>query len=366
MKIVYDNIIYSHVSQGGVSNYWFELSKFLMHKSMDEVFFYEERRAIKNFHRKQLEIPEDKLIIENPLINFSVKSRMSSVKINQMDNFLYHSSYYRPVSGATNYTEITTVHDFTHNYYSKFINKVVHNKIKYNAIRRSNGIICISENTYNDLMKFCPPTKKQKVQIIHNGVSDEYYAIDKASNFESQDFINHFNLDKPFILFVGSRANYKNFDFVVELVKEMKEFNLVIVGGELQSSELKFFDNETLQRTTVVSNIQNFELNWLYNYAHAFIYPSSYEGFGIPIIEAMKAGCPVLALNNSSITEIAGQAGILENQLNIKSVKNALIELKRIDFRNEIIGKGYLQASKFSWQKCCAETYDFYNELYKG
>lgn len=365
MKIVLDNVIYSNVTQGGVSNYWFELSKFLMQQKTDDLLFYEEKNTKSNFYRNQLNIPKNKLIVNKSVVNSSIKTKLSKVKFTTEDFFLYHSSYYRALSDSKNYAEITTVHDFTHNYYSSFFKKIIHNKLKYDCIKRSKGIICISNSTYNDLKKFCPPGRNQKTTVIHNGVSDEYHLIDKENYQTSNQYITSLNIDKPYILFVGGRVNYKNFDFVAQLLKEQKEFNLVVIGGKLTPNEIKLFDNESINRVKIISNVENSALNILYNYAHALVYPSSYEGFGIPIIEAMKAGCPVLALKNSAIVEVSGNAAILENHLDINAFKKNLNDLNNNDFKNDIVNKGFQLSSKFSWEKCCNETYDFYKEVYK-
>ncbi len=112
-------------------------------------------------------------------------------------------------------------------------------------------------------------------------------------------------------------------------------------------------------------NVNNSELNELYNFAHALLYPSSYEGFGIPIIEAMKTGCPVLSLKNSSIIEVSGNAAILMEQLSISKFKTAITELHKESVRNEFSEKGIINSMRFNWNKCCKETHDFYSEIYK-
>jgi mannosyltransferase len=102
------------------------------------------------------------------------------------------------------------------------------------------------------------------------------------------------------------------------------------------------------------------ELNALYNNAFALVYPSSYEGFGIPVVEAMKAGCPFIALNKSSIPEVAGDAGVLMDDLTIDFFNEALSRIKTD--RDEIIIKGLNQVSNFSWEKCYYETLKIYKE----
>lgn len=361
MKIILDNIIYSKTKNGGISNYWFELSKYLLKKETDSIKFFEKKNSRENFHRKQLTI-EDSSIINEPE-NIDLLSRILPVSINTDDYFLYHSSFYRSISTTKKHCEITTIHDFTHNLYSSFLKKTVHNKLKYSSIKKSNGIICISNSTYNDLMRYCPPNKNQKVAVIYNGVSDDYFKIDHPTETDLH-FLSSNKIVGDYVLFIGSRANYKNFDFVINLLKETPHLMLVVVGEPFNQQELKKIGKYLLERIILVTNASNNQLNILYNFALAFIYPSSYEGFGIPIIESMKSGCPVLALNNSSIPEVSGDASILFDNLSIKNFQNALIDLKNSDFKCDLIERGFAQSKKFSWEKCCQETHAFYSENY--
>lgn len=364
MKIFLDNIIYSKVKNGGVSNYWFELSKYLINQTNEEVKFFEEKNDLTNFHRKILQIPQESIIRNESKSSFF--SRLLPINYKSNEKLIYHSSYYRGLSGAKNQIEVTTVYDFIHDYYSSFLKRKIHNNLKYNAIKRSKGVICISKNTYADLQKFCPTKKNQKAEVIYVGVSDDYFPISDLDTLQKQFLVNH-NLESGFLLFVGGRTNYKNFDFVAAVLNENKDLKLVIVGGgALNKKELKLFTKEAFERLVFIGSVKNEELNILLNSALALLYPSSYEGFGIPVVEAMRAGCPVIGLNNATIREVAEDSALLLDNINLSDFNKQKQKLMNSVFRQEIIAKGLLESQKYSWQKSSRETHEFYTDLYNS
>jgi glycosyltransferase involved in cell wall biosynthesis len=364
MKLLLDNIIYTKVKNGGVSNYWFELNKYLLDQTNDEVRFFEQQTNISNFHRSLLSIPEENLIqVKNNQFGLS---RILPLDYKSQEKFIYHSSYYRGLHGAKNKVEVTTVYDFIHNYYASPLKMIAHNHLKFNAIKRSKGVICISKNTYTDMQKFCPTKVHQKTEVIYVGVSNDYFPIDTLSIPEKL-YLKQHHIENDFLLFVGGRTNYKNFDFVVRVLNENKDLKLVVIGGGvLTKKEQKLFTSESLERLILIPTAKNEELNVLLNSALALIYPSSYEGFGIPVVEAMRAGCPVIGLNNATIREVAEKSALLLDNLDLKSFQTQRLLLQNLDFRKQIIEIGLLESKKYSWEKCSRETHEFYKSLWES
>ena len=258
---------------------------------------------------------------------------------------------------------ITTVHDFTYEYFRTGMAKYIHIWQKGFAIKKSDGIICVSENTRRDLMKFYPMIEDSKVKVIYNGVGNEFIKLENSKEF----LIGQFEIlkNKKYILYVGDRGTYKNFNIAVEVLKQLDDYILVMVGGQKLSS----FENELIEpiknRTCHFRGVSSEKLNILYNNAFCLLYPSSYEGFGIPVLEAMKSGCPVVSTNTSSIPEVAGQAALLVDDIKANSFIPNIKHLENKKLRDELIYKGLEQSKKFSWDKCFSETYDFYETIWK-
>ncbi|WP_333004771.1 glycosyltransferase family 1 protein [Vibrio coralliilyticus] len=263
---------------------------------------------------------------------------------------VFHSTYYRlPLN--SNIPTVTTVHDFTYEKFSPWWKKSIHCWQKYKAIRRSERVICVSDNTAEDLMKYCP-IPESRISVINNGVSKSYYPIKETIT----------NRDK--VLFVGSRKSYKNFKVAVDAVSLTNNLLLTIVGGgRLTPHEINYLNNKLPSRFEYLGYVSEQDLNVLFNKAYCLIYPSSYEGFGIPIVEAMQAGCPVVSSANSSIPEVAGKAGILVKEIKAHAFADALTSLGLYSTRHQQITLGLENSRRFSWDRCFQETNLVYNSL---
>ena len=348
MRLLYDNLIYYLQINGGISTYWYELtSRFLKEKQIS-FNFYEPNRKTANVLRNRLAISEEQIINRSPFI--PLVERFVKLPIYNKAH-IFHSSYFRTPVKTSDAIIVTTVHDFTHEKYYRGPRLWMHKYLKDIAINASDCIISVSQYTKNELLNRYPHISDTTVKVISHGASSEFRYIKDVNC----------RLENPFFLFVGARERYKNFDFAIKLTAACKDFHLYIVGSPLTAKEHFMLNRILGNRFSAFGNIDNSTLNKLYNTAFCLLYPSSNEGFGIPVLEAMQAGCPFIALNASSMPEVAGGAGVLLQSLNLDE---ALYAVEIIANRkDEIVEKGLKQATKFSWDNCFKETYSLYRSL---
>jgi len=352
MKIIYDNIIYSLQNNGGVSVYWSELLKRVKDDNNVDAYFVDYGDNSRNVMRKLFELPSDRTRIKNYNHLFTKVNSYVPFYINGSKDVLYHPSYYRY---SPHHLTVNTVHDFINEKYRKGIPKYINSNQKWQALNRSDLLICISKNTKDDLLYYMPHLKYRQIEVVYHGVSTEFHPIidSKLSNT---------------FLFIGSRKSYKNFKLAVSLTKICKEFSLLIIGGgDLTKEEKRLLDCEIRERYSYKRHVDNQELNSIYNNVFALIYPSSYEGFGMPILEAMKAGCPFVALNTSSIREITNNSNILIEPRPTGELLEQMVQLveklKINEIRSDVIADNLITASKYSWDRCYKETIRSYKKL---
>lgn len=360
MNVFLDNIVFSLQKQGGISVFWYEFLKRIMQDADFDCQFIDLPND--NIFRKQLDIP-----LANVL---NTKQNRIPVKVQRYLNpaikeeGIFHSSYYR-VGKGSQVCNVTTVHDFTYEYYFKGLPKLVHHIQKRNAILNSKKIICVSNNTKTDLLRFYPKLNERQIEVIYNGVSDDYFPLPIGDcSFLNKTFGSDF---KEYVLFVGKREDaYKNFDIVVEACRLTKSKLLIVGGGHLSRSEVVMLDIKLgFHQYKQIAGVTNVQLNEIYNNASFLVYPSLYEGFGISILEAQKSGCPVICSNTSSIPEIAGKGAYLLEKISALKIAEILLQKKsRNDITNSIVEEGYLNSRLYSWDKCYQQTKQVYVDMY--
>jgi glycosyltransferase involved in cell wall biosynthesis len=228
---------------------------------------------------------------------------------------------------------------------------------KIAAICYAQRYLCISENTRSDLRTFYPEIPLSHAAMAYCGVDATVFRQHEYKEIEA--FRHQHRLKRPFFLFVGSRVQhngYKNSALFFEALARMAtaEFDVFCVGGEneVEQEILKKLPSGLRCRRVELSDD---ELSLAYGGALALVYPSLYEGFGMPVIEAMASGCPVITTRNGSLIEAAGEAALLIGGVSIDEMYTALMQIQRPNIRDILRQKGLAHAAKFRWQDMANE-----------
>jgi len=224
---------------------------------------------------------------------------------------------------------------------------------KHYAIRHASAYISISENTACDLVKLFPQIPSSLVTLAHCGVANNF---SPASLEEVNGFKIKYGISKPYFILVGIGSGYKNANLFFQAFAELysrQGFEIICTGsGILLNSEFRACTSGSAVHMLQLSDE---ELRVAYSGAVALVYPSKYEGFGMPVLEALACACPVITCPNSSIPEVAGAAALYVKDDDIDGLTDALCEVQKPKLRQSLIAAGLEQAKKFSWSKM-AET----------
>jgi len=224
------------------------------------------------------------------------------------------------------------------------------------AANMADKIIAISENTKRDYIQYFGIDEK-KIEVIHHGIEKNKQTIYKNRIEEN-----------PYILFVGIRYDYKNFSRFAKAFSIISEKNpeirLICTGFPFSDSEKNELKSLNIIDKTKLILATEQEMAQLYHDAEMFVFPSTYEGFGMPILEAMVYDCPVVLSNTSCFPEIAQDAGLYFNPYEVDDIVDKITNmLMNVDLRKRYIELGKKRLSGFSWDKCAAEHVKTYNSL---
>ncbi len=270
---------------------------------------------------------------------------------------IIHETYFSPkLMAPKGIPTILTVYDMIDELFaSKIVNKYL--DWKRIASQRADHVICISECTRRDLIKLYD-LPEDKVSVVYLGFDALIPSVAKIEKI------------KPYLFYVGHRGGYKNFEGFLRAYANSdwlsKSFDVICFGGGSFSSvekklfkELNLFDEQIHQMSG-----SDEQLAAYYRDAALFVYPSLYEGFGIPPLEAMSLGCPVACSNTSSIPEVVGDAGQYFDPNNIESIQSAMeMVLASGERKTDLINKGYERCNHFTWERCAQETLAVYRAL---
>jgi mannosyltransferase len=267
---------------------------------------------------------------------------------------IFHSSYYR-LPSLRSLPSVVTVHDFAHERTVEGPRRWLHSAQKLAAIRKAQAVVCISRATRDDLQEMVGERPGQQVHVIHNGVSDAFHPLALTTP-----------ASRPFILFVGERSGYKNFGLALNALQFLPDITLRCVGGgPLQPSELSSASSSTRARVMHEGFISDEQLNRLYNQALCLVYPSRYEGFGIPVVEAMRAGCPVVSIDCRAVVEVGGDALTVADD-EPRQLAMAVERVASGAYRADKVARGQSVATRYSWETNYQAMREVYRALSNG
>ncbi len=281
------------------------------------------------------------------------------LKANDFD--LFHPTYYDPY--FLNYLKkplVVTIHDMTYERLPEYFwARDPLSQQKRLNIERADLIIAISETTRHDLLDLYPALDPGKVRVVYHGIDLESPLVVSST----------LDLPADYLLFVGDRSGYKNFYLLLEAFRSLSrrypDLHLILAGG----GNLEVAEHEAIHRANLGNRITHRhasdpELNALYQNAALFIYPSLYEGFGLPILEAFRAGCPMLLSDTACFREIAADAAaFFEPRSHEDLVDRIQTLLDDPDLRQGLVEKGRLRLQDFPIETCVQKTLDLYREL---
>lgn len=362
MKILFDGQIFVEQRAGGISRYCTTLAEFLnaepgmsarivapLHRNeilaasrMASVFGIglRERRGVARLCRLALKLG-------SPIVDCLV------------DADIVHETYFspKPYLAATK-RRVTTMYDMIHELYYPGNQTTEHKKA---ALARCDHVICISHNTKKDLCELFdfPPDRASVTHLAYQDFSGFARVMAPAGV-----------LGAPYFLYVGNRAVYKNFETLLRAFASTsqlsEDFRIACYGGgPFTESERSLARSLGLRQEALVHLVGSDDvLGAAYANAAAFVYPSLYEGFGIPPLEAMSAGCPVLCSNTSSLPEVVGDAALQFDPLDVEALRDSLIQVADSEeLRRDLVLRGHVRRKQFSWEKCAAQTLDVYRQV---
>lgn len=266
--------------------------------------------------------------------------------------------------------KVITVHDLAFKKYPQFYNmsKRWHKTwLTPGSIKKADKIIAVSSATKGDLIDLFG-TPEEKIKVIHNGIASIFKLLN-LSNMEKEQKKKKYGF-KRLILFVGTIEPRKNLKTLIEafdsFVENEPDLGLIVCGkkGWLCDGILNEISDHKMIR--YLDYVPTQELVELYNLAEIFVYPSFYEGFGFPPLEAMACGTPVITSNTSSLPEVTGDAALLVDPADSRQIAEGITRLLNDKIlRDDLIQKGLRRVKTFSWKKTAEETWKLYQEVIK-
>lgn len=361
LSVLYDFQIFEIQRYGGISRYFYEIIKRMEKDQVDVALMFSGNQYIKekdicNYH-SFLPLRVFKLL-KGGLRSLN---RRRALKVLSDKHCLFHPTYYDTyyLSILKDKPLVLTVHDMIHEKFPQYFSekdKTAQNKAL--LVERANRIIAISNQTKNDLIELLH-VDPAKIDVIYHGIN----AVKST--------YSGLSLPGSYILYVGERGRYKNYSRLLNVFSrlriENKDLELICTGKPFRKKELATLKEYGLSNYVSYVNATEDELGQLYRDARLFVYPSLYEGFGIPILEAYANECPVVLSRASCFPEVAGDAGEYfdpESEEEMESaIRRVLTDNER---RDELVRLGNERVKLFTWEETARQTQNTYQKIFES
>jgi len=373
LEIVVDGIIYQSQAQGGISRLFNEILPRMcdIDDSLNVILFTQGklRQALPKHQRiiycsvPCLECWLRPKRVWKPVVP-TVRQLMRQICIGRGVGKIWHSTYYTMPERWDGYS-IVTVHDMIFERFPDFYDRLSANRFREKkrcCIQEADAVICVSETTRQDVHHFYG-LDSDSIYVVPHAYSDVFRQLGQGKGRLGMP------TTQPFLLYVGARNRYKNFDAMIQAYSvwsRRKDVALVLVGGRPWSAdeEQRLAELGIQDRTHILADVDDETLCQLYNQALGFVYPSLYEGFGIPLLEAMACGCSVIASRIPSTIEVAGECPIYFDATEVDDLVNAF-DIALSEGRNSGRVQAGLERVRFySWDRTAAQTLKVYRTVH--
>lgn len=361
MKVLYDYQAFKSQKYGGISRYFFELIRANKSITPQLSVLFTHNHYISNHYnfilKNNTNENVDKIIRKLEFVNKIYTNKILATK-----NFdVFHPTYYNPyfLNKIKNKPYVVTVHDMIHEKFPQFFSKKDKTSIyKQRVVKEASRVIAISENTKEDIIKILG-IPEHKIDVIYHGNSIK----------TTSENVTLKKTKKDYILFVGNRDGYKNFIFFVKSIVPLLKKNpsisiLCLGGGKFSKKEEQFFLTEGINFQLHQVNAKDSQIPFYYSNALLFVFPSIYEGFGMPILESFACKCPVVCSDTSCFKEIAKNGALYFNPFSTESIYcQVKLALERSSLREELVLNGSKRINFFSWKKTAEQTITTYKKV---
>lgn len=352
-RLVFDNIVFSLQRTGGISRFW---SKLVGRHAGNPSARFVEHASLINLYRERLALARHTIVPDHRL-PLRVARYLDFRRGFDSEQHIFHSSYYRS-NHHPSAINVATIHDLIYEKFESGLARAVHIRQKARALRLSDCLVCVSEATRRDLVEHYPFCNDKRVEVIPNGV-------DRAQSVVFKPVLPAALTGRRFLLYVGHRGACKGFDRTYHLLRALPgDIACVVVGADFATEEVRAIAAYGLaDRFVNLGRVDDTILSSLYAAATFFFFPSLYEGFGIPPVEAMQHGCPVLATNRSSVPEVVGDAALLFDPDDRDTmISHALSILSGADVE-ALRERGRIRAQILEWRHALDQYDALYSDL---